>query len=943
MEPENNKEFIAEDVPDEWIKEDKIQYKWVSDKVFTKRGYKAEKVILEKTGDYLSEEIKAEIDREQENTIIVNVGTGGGKSRAAEELMREYYDKKYKIIIANPFKSLVEKSHEYLSVEQKIPRSDVFDYRQLDSDKELFKSMSSEKRKTYLQGLVEKPIQVMTINSLLGNPGDNAFIQTKGKIMYLDALYEYCEKESIKIVFFFDEIHEAIPNFKNEFLYILHRWRPLAHKCFILTATFTEPSYIVSMHIAYLTNDTVKIIEAPRDKNPEERLADLELYFCRENYSSKKGFGELDYIKEFIKKNEHPRYHILSYSEKIAKELAESLSEVMDVNLTIGSKDEDFNNKLNNIGTTFKTGVNIREQDAFIIITPAQYGNHFETAGTGIFYDGVPSILQSFARLRNGGKILVFIPPVKNFINTLKKKDREAGNLQYTDYLKDTFHFLKDIPTKAKNPEFSAQKGKIEKAYSKLYERIKGQKIQYDSAQIATGKYNDERDMMKKRNVLMTWLYLNREAEIRNSFRKSLIDKIEAGLSDGNGGHKVDMKEMRFWINDTYRDIFDKDNSTNGQADFGAKDWDAKYNFNYKELNAEMEVHEQKILRAGSSKHNDRSSKLIRPLVQYPDIDTYILAKGQQYLAWSEEKYGKAISPYIIWAAFHDQFQNCRLTRILSHRYKYIKLEIDSSKKSNSKAPFGNAVDKIKAFLEKYYRKDIMKSLKKMHPYEAVYSCLKMFTNEVNVNGKDYKIMVVLDDVDKHEGFKHSTTFYQWLFSLLYRAHGRSFSLSSTNYILGNFHLAKKAKSENRTPLGKAYYNLGTIGQLFYNAIQEKEAADKTKVSLPLRDYEDFCERLGRDFMEEQYDNIIRCLESIKKGDKFIRNRKISFLQNLSRATSKEQEKDLMYVAFKKVFLIESEERHRNGRRLYTYCEGLKKWKYHWFEPLEFFRLTLPV
>jgi len=53
-----------------------------------------------------------------------------------------------------------------------------------------------------------------------------------------------------------------------------------------------------------------------------------------------------------------------------------------------------------------------------------------------------------------------------------------------------------------------------------------------------------------------------------------------------------------------------------------------------------------------------------KPKINYPTLDEFILDSGQELLVTRYEKYGKFINPYIIWAAYTNQFTNCTLRQV---------------------------------------------------------------------------------------------------------------------------------------------------------------------------------------------------------------------------------------------------------------------------------------
>ena len=132
-----------------------------------------------------------------------------------------------------------------------IPENQIYNYNKIGRSKESY---------------IDKKIQVITANTLLGNPGDDGYKNSDAKREYLKTLQEHCEKNNIKVVFIFDEIHDTIHNFKEKFIFNLWNWKNVLHKNFIISATYSETSKIVIEYLAELTVRKIQIIESKRKK-----------------------------------------------------------------------------------------------------------------------------------------------------------------------------------------------------------------------------------------------------------------------------------------------------------------------------------------------------------------------------------------------------------------------------------------------------------------------------------------------------------------------------------------------------------------------------------------------------------------------------------------------------------------------------------------------------
>jgi hypothetical protein len=110
--------------------------------------------------------------------------------------------------VCSPFQKLVEK--DYNELKEGIEFENIFKYTFIEGSKNEYRSS--------LTWGVEVRIPIMTINCLLGNPGDDQYEQAFVKRDFLNYLFQIIHSSGRKIVFFFDEIHEAVHNFINEFI-----------------------------------------------------------------------------------------------------------------------------------------------------------------------------------------------------------------------------------------------------------------------------------------------------------------------------------------------------------------------------------------------------------------------------------------------------------------------------------------------------------------------------------------------------------------------------------------------------------------------------------------------------------------------------------------------------------------------------------------------------
>ncbi len=206
---------------------------------------------------FISEALLDKINIEDKNTTVINAGVGNGKTYSVIELVKKYYDlDEYLIFIASPFVSLVEQYYNDI-IDKGIAEENVFRY----------EILGNEDPGDYTR----QKIHIVTANCLLGNPGEEAFINSEIKREYLNSLSNYCRETNKKVVFIYDEIHDTIHNFKEKYIFNLWKWKNLIHKNFIISATYNEASKIVIEYLAELTDNKIQIIEAQRIRLPEKQ------------------------------------------------------------------------------------------------------------------------------------------------------------------------------------------------------------------------------------------------------------------------------------------------------------------------------------------------------------------------------------------------------------------------------------------------------------------------------------------------------------------------------------------------------------------------------------------------------------------------------------------------------------------------------------------------
>lgn len=539
-------------------------------------------------GKYLKDVlIQNGIHPQESNTVVINSSVGQGKSYLAIEIANRYltrdaYKGKYGVIFVAPHKSLVKQYTTQFkqSFKYKIPNYEYLTDVTYDETPNAINTKEA-KSPNNINFNCRFPLHIITVDCLLGSAGD-AIEQSSIKRKYLENFISFSKRNKCKIVLIFDEIHDAIDNFKPELIPNLWKFQTsgVLHKTFILSATFSVASKVVIGYISALTDKRLHIIETVRKQQSQDKLSNLHLHITQQRTYK---FEEPEFIGLFEKIIEtHEFINILTSSAKLATKIAHKESKIRKlldskkhtVNLCIANnryigldRKKDFAPILfkseylsdnYNIGTIFKTGISINQKgSALVIILPSSIAltrGIITRSGLGIFSSGVIDVIQALARVRDKSDIYIIMPtPQRLIIPALQDS-----------YNSDSYNYLTLLP------QLEILKTAKDKTIAKINQRAE-----------------------KSSNIIDTY------DEIEFNNQKSLIEK-------------------------KYDQIKDK---------------------------IESEI---------TAKHLSEGEN------SYPSLNQFILTKGEKMLCSYYAIFGKDLPAYMIWAAFNNQFVNCRVKSISS-------------------------------------------------------------------------------------------------------------------------------------------------------------------------------------------------------------------------------------------------------------------------------------
>jgi hypothetical protein len=422
-------DFDLQDLP--------IEFKQINPDDFDNQHYEVNpKNILTPNDDgYISNQI-IELIREsydEKNTVVINAGVGQGKSFAVIEMIKNYAKTgEYVVILAVPYNSLIKQYEDDLSKdtnENSISSSEIFNM--LDIEHLNFVE-SSENTELMNYGYVndsdiirpfkvsDYKIHIMSINSLLGNSGEDFLFQAGKKIKYFSKLHTYCAKSNKKVIVFFDEIHDGIHNFKEEYFYSFWKYQGFIHKIFVVSATFNEASKEVIKYLSEFTERKIQIVESERKIFPDKQSR-LHLIIhnsgalsnnpnfikiLNDLVDAQTDFDIVVYSKQQIKKIFQKEDEVNKVLRKVKKQINYCYADVFDK-----KTNKKYDNNYCNIGTNFTTGVNInKENHVLIVFIPYRLDIDFVN-NKGVFTSGANSIIQALARQRKVGDIYIIMPP----------------------------------------------------------------------------------------------------------------------------------------------------------------------------------------------------------------------------------------------------------------------------------------------------------------------------------------------------------------------------------------------------------------------------------------------------------------------------------------------------------------------------------------------------
>lgn len=463
---------------------------------------------LEVERGFIGSSIYEKVNFEKKETVVVNCAVGQGKTSGILNSIKEFLATESSVetyfVIAVPLVSLVTQYKKDL-LEMGFEEEQIFSYEQI-SD-----TLPND-AEGYLQSNCQ--IHIVTVNTLLGNPGEDAILQSDRKYNYIRNFAEQLSIYGKKLIVLYDEIHEAISNFTKVGIGYMGHFSSVLLKNIVLSATFNVQSIPVLKMLAKQTNNEIRILESPRVVVKEQSKLFL-------HYDNNYNKDNIEVIKRIITDalSREKTIDILSYSKKLCKNILNTNNELgsllfqkfgvlqdctSSINGNEGDNDEDlnrnrFDNDYCNIGTNFKSGVNItKENHCFIVILPPKSSRSTYKNFNGIFSEGINAVIQALARQRTNGEIHIVLPkPIAMDYNSLPEEMTAEQRERFEEFYNQISILPNEIETTNnvevtmnKYKSFSDHIGVVRGIYEKLEERFEMPRV-LSNGQIKVVDFDD--------------------------------------------------------------------------------------------------------------------------------------------------------------------------------------------------------------------------------------------------------------------------------------------------------------------------------------------------------------------------------------------------------------------------------------------------------------------
>ena len=213
---------------------------------------------LELENGFIGNSLFEKIHFDHKETAIVNCAVGQGKTHAILHSIKEYINTEDSIdtyfAIAVPLVSLVTQYKNDL-LGMGFDENQIFSYESINEN-------IPEIGEDYIN--INCKIHIVTVNTLLGNAGEHAILQSNRKYNYIKIFANELSSNGKRLIVVYDEIHEAIRNFNDTGVAHLSHFSEVIWKNILLSATYNVQSIPVIKLLAKETNHEIRLLEAER-------------------------------------------------------------------------------------------------------------------------------------------------------------------------------------------------------------------------------------------------------------------------------------------------------------------------------------------------------------------------------------------------------------------------------------------------------------------------------------------------------------------------------------------------------------------------------------------------------------------------------------------------------------------------------------------------------
>ncbi len=184
-----------------------VNFKKINEGDFAPFGYDVSKNMITPTEEgYISNQVQNVFNWESRSTVVINAGVGQGKTHTVMSIAQRYYNEGFVLVFAVPYRSLISQYVAELDTNTSIKKEMILDFRLATEGDE----RNNQEERITIEDAANYNVHIVTINGLLGNPGEKFVHQADIKKRYFNSTIERIKNEGKKVVLILDEVHDSI-------------------------------------------------------------------------------------------------------------------------------------------------------------------------------------------------------------------------------------------------------------------------------------------------------------------------------------------------------------------------------------------------------------------------------------------------------------------------------------------------------------------------------------------------------------------------------------------------------------------------------------------------------------------------------------------------------------------------------------------------------------